>query len=121
MKKKLILALAACLLAVICPAQVSNIDWTWSVVKTSEDACTVQFSGKIAPGFHTYSVKDELSPTEFLDPVLKDAEFAGPLRELGTPSELDGSLVFEGSITLEQDFLLTGPDASFSGSLFANT
>ena len=121
MKKKLILALAACLLAVICPAQVSNIDWTWSVVKTSEDACTVQFSGKIAPGFHTYSVKDEFSPTEFLDPVMKDAEFAGPLRELGTPSELDGSLVFEGSITLEQDFLLTGPDASFSGSLFANT
>lgn len=121
MKKKLILALAACLLAVICSAQVSNIDWTWSVVKTSEDACTVQFSGKIAPGFHTYSIKDELSPTEFLDPVLKDAEFAGPLRELGTPSELDGSLVFEGSITLEQDFLLTGPDASFSGSLFANT
>ena len=64
------------------------ITWSSFVEKLDEDNLyRVVFEGEIAHGYHTYTLTDEFSATEFMDVVVKGGELAGTPYELGTPKE----------------------------------
>ena len=64
------------------------ITWSSFVEKLDEDNLyRVVFEGEIANGYHTYTLTDEFSATEFMDVVVKGGELAGTPYELGTPKE----------------------------------
>ena len=47
----------------------------------------VIFTGKIADGYHTYTLTDEFSATEFMDMEVKGGELVGQPYEISTPKE----------------------------------
>ena len=62
------------------------ITWSTHVESTEqENVCKVVFTGKIADGYHTYTLKDEFSATEFMDVTTTGCELAGAPYEIGTP------------------------------------
>ena len=64
------------------------VSWT-TATEALEDADTyrVVFTGKIAEGFHTYTLTDEFSATQIMDPVATDCKIVGEPYELSTPKE----------------------------------
>ena len=101
--------------------------WTTHLEATDQaDVYRVVFTGKIAEGYHTYTLTDEFSATEFLDVTVSGCELVGAPYEINKPSEVidefgDKALHFHDQIIIAQNIKVTGPDAVFSGSLFCNT
>ena len=75
--KKILLTLIAALCAVSAFAQGQIARWTYQVEKQSEDNYRVVFSANIAKGYHSYSISDEMSPTEIFDAVIEGGELSG--------------------------------------------
>ena len=119
--KKFLLTLIAALCAVSAFAQGQIARWTYQVEKQSEDIYRVVFTANIAKGYHSYSISDEMSPTEIFDAVVEGGELSGKFYELLTPKELDGSLVFEDKVQLAQDIRLTADKAVYSGTIYTNS
>ena len=72
--KKLLTVLAAVLLSVAAFAQLTPsqlVTWTPSVENVDGDLYRVVFTGKVAQGYHTYTLADEFSATEIMDPALR--------------------------------------------------
>ena len=61
--------------------------WSSHVEKADGDMYKVIFTGKIADGYHTYTLTDEFSATEFMDPAVTGGELVGEPYELSTPTE----------------------------------
>lgn len=118
--KRFVLSIVAALCTIAALAQTPTVKWSYAVEKATEDSFRVLFTANIARGFHSYSTKDEYSPTEILDAEVKGGELAGTLQEIGTPKDIDGSLAYEGSMQIAQNIRLTSDTAVYSGTIFSN-
>ena len=64
------------------------VNWSSHIEKAeAEDVYRVIFTGKIADGYHTYTLTDEFSATEFMDVKVTGGELAGGPYEISTPTE----------------------------------
>lgn len=118
--KRFVLSIVAAFCTIAALAQTPTVKWSYTVEKATEDSYRVLFTANIARGFHSYSTKDEYSPTEILDAEVKGGELAGALQEIGTPKDIDGSLAYEGSMQIAQNIRLTSDTAVYSGTIFSN-
>lgn len=118
--KRIVLSIVAAFCAIAALAQTPTVKWSYTVEKATDDSYRVLFTASIARGFHSYSTKDEHSPTEILDAEVKGGELAGALQEIGTPKDIDGSLAYEGSMQIAQNIRLTSDTAVYSGTIFSN-
>ena len=128
--KKISTLLAALFVSVAVFAQFSPrqlVTWTTSVEATPEkDIYKVIFTGKIEEGYHTYTLADEFSATEFIDVTTTSCELSGKPYELSTPKEEVDAFGEVGKhyyneIILAQDVKVTGKNASISGTIFTNS
>lgn len=118
--KRFVLSIVAALCTIAALAQTPTVKWSYTVEKATEDSYRVLFTANIARGFHSYSTKDEYSPTEILDAEVKGGSLEGALQEIGTPKDIDGSLAYEGSMQIAQNIRLTSDTAVYSGTIFSN-
>ena len=128
--KRILLILATLLTSVAVFAQFAPkelVSWTTNVEELNEaDMYRVVFTGKIAEGYHTYTLTDEFSATQIMDPVVVDCEIAGAPYELSNPKEeIDefGELAkhYYNEIVIAQNIIVTGKNPSFSGTIFTNS
>ncbi len=118
--------LAAILVSAAAFAQVGQlVTWSSHVEAADNDIYKVIFTGKIAEGYHTYTLTDEFSATEFMDVVVEGGELVGDPYELSTPvDELDEfgdpAKHYYNEIIIAQDIKTEG-SATFSGTIFSNS
>ena len=122
--RKFITVLAASLLSLAAFAQGQLVTWSSHVEKGEGDLYTVVFTGKVASGYHTYTLTDEFSATEILDLAVQGGKLVGEPYETGTPvEETDefGDLVkhYYDEIVIAQDVKSSG-SAVISGTIFTN-
>ena len=127
--KRIISILAALLVGAAAFAQLpvkQLVSWSSHVEKAEDaDVYKVIFTGKIAEGYHTYTLTDEFSATEFMDVTLTGCELVGKPYEISTPKEETdafGDLAkhYYDEIIIAQNVKVTGADASISGTIFTN-
>ena len=123
--KKLLTLIAASLICLAAFAQQQLVTWSSHVEKTADDTYRVVFTGKVAPGYHTYTLTDEFSATELMDVTVEGGELDGAPYELGTPvEEVDefGELVkhYTDEIIIAQNIKIDGKSAVYAGTIFTN-
>ena len=131
MKMKRILVLLAavtlCAAAFAQPARRQLTTWNNHLEASAEaDVYRVIFTGKIADGYHTYTLTDEFSATEFMDVAVSDCELVGAPYEISTPTEVidefgEKAKHYYNEIIIAQNVKVTGPNPVFSGTIFTNT
>ena len=109
--------------AQIAPSQL--VTWSSHVEKTDGDTYRVVFTGKVASGYHTYTLTDEFSATEVLDAAVEGGKLSGAPYELSTPvEETDefGDIVqhYIDEIVIAQDVKVDGKSAVYTGTIFTN-
>ena len=128
--KKIMTMLAALLFCVAALAQNAPetlTTWSSHIEKTDvENVYKVVFTGKIAEGYHTYTLADELSATELMDPEVTGGTLVNGPYELSTPTEeLDefGETAkhYYNEIIIAQDIKLEDATANFKGTMFTTT
>ncbi len=117
--------LAAILISAAAFAQTQLVTWSSHVEKAENDTYRVVFTGKIAEGYHTYTLTDEFSATEIMDAVVEGGELVGAPYELSTPiEETDefGELAkhYYNEIIIAQD-IKTSENAVYTGTIFSNS
>ena len=118
--------LTAFLLCAAAFAQGQLVTWTSHVERADGDICTVVFTGKIAAGYHTYTLTDEFSATEIMDTAVVGGELVGGPYELSTPTEEtdefgDPAKHYYNEIVLAQDIKVTSGTAVYTGTIFTNS
>ena len=125
--KRILSILAVALISMTAFAQGKElITWTTHTELQEGNEYRVIFTGKIAPGYHTYTLTDEFSATEFMDMAVTGGELVGSPYEISSPTEeLDefGDMAkhYYDEIVLAQNVRLTSPAAEFTGTIFTNT
>ena len=110
--------------AQIAPSQL--VTWSSHVEKAdAEDVYRVIFTGKIAEGYHTYTLTDEFSATEFMDVAVEGGELIGSPYEISTPTEEidefgDPAKHYYNEIIVAQEVKLSSDKAVFTGTIFTN-
>ena len=117
--------LAALLVCAAAFAQGQLVTWSSHVEKAEGDVYKVVFTGKIAAGYHTYTLTDEFSATEIMDAAVNGGELVGTPYELSTPTEEtdefgDPAKHYYNEIIIAQDVKVSGGNASYTGTLFTN-
>ena len=118
------LLVSAAAFAQLAPSQL--VTWTSHLEASDEaDVFRVIFTGKIAEGYHTYTLTDEFSATQFMDLELTGCELVGEPYEISTPVEEtdefgDPAKHYYNEIIIAQNVKVTGSDASISGTIFTN-
>ena len=111
--------------AQLTPAQL--VTWSSHIEKAEEaDTYRVIFTGKIADGYHTYTLADEFSATEIMDAEVTGGELVGVPYEIGKPVEEvdeygDTALHYYNEIIIAQDVKLTSDKGTFVGTIFTNS
>ena len=123
--KRFLSILSTLLISAVAFAQGQLVTWSSSVEKADGDVYKVIFTGKIADGYHTYTLTDEFSATEPMDPVVTGGELVGEPYELSTPTEETdefGDLArhYYNEIIIAQDVKAEG-GAVFTGTIFTNS
>ena len=118
--------LAALLIGAAAFAQGQLVTWSSHVEKADNDTYKVIFTGKIAEGYHTYTLTDEFSATELMDAAVTGGELVGAPYELSTPTEEvdefgDKALHYYNEIVVAQDVKVTDSPAVFTGTIFTNS
>ncbi len=118
--------LAALLIGAAAFAQGQLVTWSSHVEKVDGDTYKVIFTGKVAEGYHTYTLADEFSATEIMDAVVTGGELAGQPYELSTPTEEldefgDKALHYYNEIVIAQDVKVTESPAVYTGTIFTNS
>ena len=128
--KKIMTMLAALLFCVAALAQGAPdklVTWSSHVEKAdAEDVYRVVFTGKIAEGYHTYTLTDEFSATELMDAEVTGGEPVGGPYEISTPTEEvdefgDMAKHYYNEIIIGQDVKLNDAVGTFTGTIFTNT
>ena len=124
--KRIMTMFAALIMGVAAFAQTQLVTWSSHVEKAEGDVCTVVFTGKIAAGYHTYTLTDEFSATEIMDAAVTGGELIGKPYEISTPKEEldefgDKALHYYDEIILGQDIKVTDAKAQFTGTIFTNS
>ena len=101
------------------------VTWTSEVNAKEGDVLQILFTGKIASGYHTYSLTDEFSPTEILDAEFTGCHASGDVYLIGTPVKEDDGFggtmeCFYDQIQIAQDVVLDAETGSFKGSIYTN-
>ena len=118
------LLVSAAAFAQLAPSQL--VTWTSHLEASDEaDVYRVIFTGKIAEGYHTYTLTDEFSATQFMDLELTGCELVGEPYEISTPVEEtdefgDPAKHYYNEIIIAQNVKVTGSEASISGTIFTN-
>ena len=118
--------LAALVISAAAFAQGQLVTWTSHVEHADGDTYKVVFTGKIASGYHTYTLADEFSATEFLDVAVNGGELSGAPYELSSPKEEideygDKALHYYDEIVIAQDVKVTDSPTVFKGTIFTNS
>ena len=121
--RKLISIISILFFALAATAQESKISWSSHIEPAGENEYNVVFTGKIAPGYHTYTLTDEFSATEFLNAEITGGELVGGPYELGTPvTEIDefGDTAqhYYDEIVLGQKVRLSAQSAQYTGTIY---
>ncbi len=120
--KQLLSFVATLVFSVATFAQSEKITWRHHVEHQEGNEYRVIFTGRIAPEYHTYTMTDEFSPTEFLDMTVTGGELVGEPYEISKPVEemYDGELAkhYYNEIILAQNVKLNAPTANITGTLF---
>ena len=124
--KRIMTMMAALIVSVVSFAQTQLVTWSSHVEKVDGDVCRVIFTGKIAAGYHTYTLTDEFSATEFMDAAVTGGELVGAPYEISKPTEEldefgDKALHYYDEIVLGQDIKVTDSKAQFTGTIFTNS
>ena len=127
--KRIITLIAATILSVAAFGQNNDllIRWSSNVEETETDNIyRVVFTGKIASGYHTYTLTDEFSATEIMDAAVTGGELSGNPYELSTPKEETdefGELAkhYYDEIIIAQDIKVTDINAVYTGTIFSNS
>ncbi|MBQ8499791.1 MAG: thioredoxin family protein [Bacteroidales bacterium] len=128
MMKRFLTMLAAALISVAAFAQLAPsqiITWTPSVQTLDGDVYRVVFTGKVAAGYHTYTLTDEFSATAVMDPAVEGGELVGEPYELSTPKEEidefgEQARHYYDEIIIAQDVKVASGTAVFTGTIFSN-
>ena len=121
---------AALLVGVAAYAQPSGdskvVVWKSSVEPKQDSLLQVKFTGKVASGYHTYTLTDEFSPTEIIDPQYTGCRPSGSVYLLSTPVKEDDGLggmmeCLYDEIVIAQDVVMTESTGSFKGSIYTNS
>ena len=117
------LLVCAASFAQLAPSQI--ISWSSQVEHIDGSTYRVVFTGKIASGYHTYTLTDEFSATEFTDVSVMGGTLAGKPYEVGTPiEEVDeyGELAkhYKDEIVIAQNIDATSAEAVYTGTIFSN-
>ena len=126
--KRFLTMLAAALISVAAFAQLAPsqvITWTPSVQALDGDVYRVVFTGKVAAGYHTYTLTDEFSATAVMDPAVEGGELVGEPYELSTPKEEidefgEQARHYYDEIIIAQDVKVASGTAVFTGTIFSN-
>ena len=123
--KKFMTMLAAILMSAAAFAQGQLVTWSSHVEKSEGDVYKVIFTGKVAEGYHTYTLTDEFSATEIMDVAVEGGEPVGGPYEISTPvEETDeyGDLAkhYYNEIIIAQDVKVNDGNATFTGTIFTN-
>ena len=107
-------------------AQGQLVTWSSHVEKAEGDICKVIFTGKIADGYHTYTLTDEFSATEIMDAAVEGGELLGGPYEISVPTEEtdefgDPAKHYYNEIVIAQDIKVTGENARYTGTIFTNS
>ena len=118
--------LAALIFSAAAFAQSQLVTWSSHVEHADGDTYKVVFTGKIASGYHTYTLADEFSATEFMDVAVTGGELAGAPYELSSPKEEidefgDKALHYYDEIVIAQDIKVNDSPAVFTGTIFTNS
>ena len=118
--------LAALLIGAAAFAQGQLVTWSSHVENVDGDTYKVVFTGKIADGYHTYTLADEFSATEVMDAEITGGELSGKPYEVSTPTqELDEfgdmALHYYNEIVIAQDVKVTESPAVYTGTIFTNS
>mgnify|MGYP003292239356 CR=1 FL=1 len=128
--KKIMSMLAALLFCVAATAQIAPeklVTWSTHIEKTDvENVYKVIFTGKIAEGYHTYTLTDEFSATEIMDAEVTGGALEGKPYEISTPTEeLDefgeNAKHYYNEIIIGQNIKVEEATANFTGTMFTNT
>ena len=124
--KRLMTLLTALLVCAAGFAQGQLVTWTSHVEKADGNVCKVVFTGKIAEGYHTYTLTDEFSATEIMDAAVEGGELVGGPYEVSTPTEEtdefgDPAKHYYNEIILAQDIKVTSGTAVYTGTIFTNS
>ena len=124
--KRIMTMLAALLVGAAAFAQGQLVTWTSHVEKADGDIYKVIFTGKIAEGYHTYTLADEFSATELMDAAVTGGELVGKPYEISTPTEEldefgDKALHYYNEIVIAQEVNVTETPATFTGTIFTNS
>ena len=128
--KRIFALMAALVMSAAAFAQSASKQLTqWSThLETTEhpDTYKVVFTGKIEDGYHTYTLTDEFSATEFIELEASGCELVGTPYELSVPKDVvdefgEKAKHYYGEIIIAQNVKVTGPDAFIKGTLFCNT
>ena len=106
-------------------AQSQLVTWSSHVEKADDGSFRVIFTGKIAEGYHTYTLTDEFSATEIMDAEIEGGELIGVPYEISTPTEETdefGELAkhYYNEIIIAQNVKVAGDKAKFTGTIFTN-
>jgi len=123
--KRITTMLAVLLLCAAAFAQGQLVTWTSQVEKADGDVYKVIFTGKIAEGYHTYTLTDEFSATEIMDAAVEGGELAGAPYEISTPTEEtdefgDPAKHYYNEIIIAQDIKAVSGNAVYKGTIFTN-
>ena len=126
--KRFLTMLAAVLFSVAAFAQLTPsqlVTWTPNVENIDGDLYRVVFTGKVAQGYHTYTLTDEFSATEIMDAAVEGGELVGTPYELSTPTEEldefgDPAKHYYNEIVIAQDIKVESGRATFTGTIFTN-
>ena len=119
--------LALCVAAFAQGAPQQLVTWSSHIEKAdAEDVYRVIFTGKIADGYHTYTLTDDFSATEFMDVEMTGGELVGGPYEISTPTEEvdefgDMAKHYYNEIIVAQDVKLTDATGKLAGTIFTNT
>ena len=126
--KRFIAIIAAALLGLAAFAQndAQLITWSHHTELEGDNVYRVIFTGKIALGYHTYTLTDEFSATEFMDVEVKGGELVGGPYEISTPKEEtdefgEPAKHYYDEIIIAQNVKLTEAVATFTGTIFSNS
>ena len=123
--KKFMTMLAAFFVCVAAFAQGQLVTWSSHVEKAEGDVYKVIFTGKVAEGYHTYTLTDDFSATELLDVAVTGGELVGSPYEISTPVEEvdeygDMAKHYYNEIIIAQDVKVTDGNAKYTGTIFTN-
>ena len=117
--------LAALLMCAAAFAQGQLVTWSSHVEQSDNNTVTVVFTGKIADGYHSYTLTDDFSATELMDVTVTGGELVGEPYELSTPVEEvdefgDAAKHYYNEMIIAQDIKVTAGKAVYSGTIFTN-